>query len=54
MTNFEKYKKEFTVDIFIRRMIMDCRYCPLKNGCKILTRKDCEATLRRWCEKEAE
>ena len=52
MTNFELYKKRFNEDMFIKRLVMDCRQCPIKEGCICLTRKDCEKKLREWCKEE--
>ena len=52
MTNLENYKNNLTEDDFIKLHILDCRECPLKSKCCIILRVDCEAALRRWCNKE--
>lgn len=53
MTNFEQYKEELTADKFIDLMTMNCRFCPYKGKCHVITRKDCIKILSAWCSREA-
>ena len=54
MTNFEWYKINFSEDNFVERNIMDCRFCPVKEGCIAIIRKDCEKRLRGWCREDVD
>lgn len=52
MTNFENFKEKLTISQYVNRNIMECRFCPLREGCKLLSRSDCKDKLRKWCESE--
>ena len=54
MTNFEWFKMRFSESMFIERMVMECRFCPCKENCPALSRRDCEKRLKNWCREDVD
>ena len=54
ITNFQRFKKDFSFADFVRICRTDCLNCPLFSGCSISDRVNCFQALADWATAECE